>query len=114
LQCVRDTLKGKAVWSVDISQSTAEYEVSVDVHTGAILKIVTQPNSALQCTFISKASAEQIALKAVGGGSVIQAILEKNDNPPDWAVDVKATNGKEYEVKVNACNGKVIAIILGG
>jgi uncharacterized membrane protein YkoI len=29
-------------------------------------------------------------------------------------VDVMATNGNEYEVKVNAYTGKVIAIIPGG
>jgi uncharacterized membrane protein YkoI len=29
-------------------------------------------------------------------------------------VDVAHNNGSEYEVKVNACTGKVIAIIVGG
>jgi len=30
------------------------------------------------------------------------------------STDIHATNGKDYEVKVNARNGKVIAIIIGG
>jgi hypothetical protein len=30
------------------------------------------------------------------------------------SMDIHATNGKDYEVKVNARNGKVIAIIVGG
>jgi uncharacterized membrane protein YkoI len=34
---------GKKTWSVDISGSKHEYEVWVDAHTGAILKIITQP-----------------------------------------------------------------------
>ena len=29
-------------------------------------------------------------------------------------MDIHATNGKGYEVKVNARNGKLIAIIIGG
>ena len=44
---------------------------------------------------------------------MLLVVLEKNDNPPDWSVDVRATNGKEFEVKVNAYTGKVIAIIPG-
>jgi hypothetical protein len=30
------------------------------------------------------------------------------------SMDIHATTGKDYEVKVNARNGKVIAIIVGG
>ena len=29
-------------------------------------------------------------------------------------MDIHATNGKDYEVKANARDGKVIAIIIGG
>lgn len=74
-----------------------------------------QPSATLApCTYISQAKANSIALAAVGGGTVISSVLEKNDNPVDWSVNVKAKSGKEYEVKVNACTGKVIAIIVGG
>ena len=34
---------GKTTWSVDIVGSQHEYEVWVDAHTGAILRIITQP-----------------------------------------------------------------------
>jgi hypothetical protein len=51
---------------------------------------------------------------AVGGGKVLLIVLESNDNPPDWSVDVLATNGYEYEVKVNLYTRKVLAIIIGG
>lgn len=34
---------GRKIWSVDVVASTHEYEVWVDAHTGAILKIITQP-----------------------------------------------------------------------
>ena len=113
VQAQRDQWKGHQVWDITITKPGWEYEVFVDAHTGAVLKIIKHKNAASQ-KFISKAKAEQIALHAVGGGTVLLAVLEKNDNPPDWSVDVRATNGKEYEVKVNAYTGKVIAIIPGG
>lgn len=34
---------GKTTWSVDITGKTHDYEVWVDAHTGAILKIIVQP-----------------------------------------------------------------------
>jgi len=113
LQVTLDTNMGKKTWSVDILGTAHEYEVWVDAHTGAILKIITQP-LAMSCSFITKATAQKDALAAVGGGSVLFTILEKNDNPPVWSVDVLATKGGEYEVKVNACTGSIVAIIIGG
>ena len=113
VQAQRDEWKGHQIWDVTITQLGYEYDVYVDAHTGAVLKIIKQKNAAMQ-KFISKARAEQIALNAVGGGQVLLVLLERNDNPPDWSVDVMATNGNEYEVKVNAYTGKVIAIIPGG
>jgi len=117
LQAVLDTMgkTDRRVWSVDVLGSAHEYEVRIDAHTDAVLKVITQPLEALApCTFITKAKAERIALAAVGGGKVLLAVLEKTDNPPDWSVDVVKSNGSEYEVKVNACTGKVIRIIIGG
>ena len=112
VQAQRDQWQGYPIWEVAITQPGWEYDVYVDARTGAILKSIKLRNAS-SMKFISKAKAEQIALKAVGGGTVLLVVLEKNDNPPDWSVDVRATNGKEYEVKVNAYTGKVIAIIPG-
>ncbi len=65
-------------------------------------------------TYISMSKADSIALAAIGGGTVLSSVLEKGDTPVDWSVNLKNKSGKEYEVKVNACNGAVIAIIVGG
>jgi uncharacterized membrane protein YkoI len=114
LQAVMDTNLGKKTWSVDILDAAHEYEVWVDAHSGTILKIITQPLAATACSYISKSTAQKDALAAVRGGSVLFTILEKADVPPVWSVDVLATNGGEYEVKVNACSGSIVAIIIGG
>jgi uncharacterized membrane protein YkoI len=65
-------------------------------------------------TLISKQQAEQDALNAVDGGTITLVLKEKELGKIIWSVDVKATNGTEYEVKVNAYTGKVITIIVGG
>src|SRR5215471_3107212 len=115
IQAVLDTNMGRKTWSVDILGTAHEYEVWVDAHTGAILKIITQPLASMApCTFINKATAQKDALAAVGGGTVLSSVLEKTDNPPVWSVNVVSTKGSEYEVKVNACTGAIVAIIVGG
>jgi uncharacterized membrane protein YkoI len=115
VQAQRDQWKGYQIWDVTITQPGFEHEVYVNARGGAILKTTKVSDSAQAAAkYISKAKAEQIALNAVHGGKVLLVVLETNDNPPDWSVDVLATNGTEYEVKVNAYTGKVIAIIVGG
>jgi len=116
LQAALDSVgKNTRAWSVDILGTVHEYEVWVNATNGAIVKIITQPLASMApCTFITKAKAEQIALSAVGANMVLLAVLEKTDTPPDWSVDVVTSSGAEYEVKVNACTGKVITIIIGG
>ena len=115
LQSVLDNKLGKKTWSVDILDTENEHEVSVDAHSGTILKIVTQPLAALApCRFITKSIAEKHALAAVAGARVLSALLEKTDNPPVWSVNVVSAKGSEYEVKVNACTGAIVAVIVGG
>lgn len=114
VQVQRDQWKGYQIWDVTITKPGFEYEVFVNARNGAILHITKRIEGAQVQKYITKAQAEQIALKAVSGGKVLLIVLETNDNPPDWSVDVLATNGTEYEVKVNAYTGKVIAIIVGG
>jgi uncharacterized membrane protein YkoI len=102
------------IWSVDLSKPESETEVQLDAYTGQILKIITQPsNTAKTCTYLTKAKAEADALAAVGGGTVLLAVLETRDHPAVWSVDTANSRG-EFEVKVNACTGKIVAIVPGG
>ncbi len=110
-ELARDTERTQ--WVVDIKSSTAEHEVRLDAYSGAIMKVTTRMDAGNNCTFISKAQAKAIALAAVNANKVLRIRLEKNDNPVVWSVDVRTAAGKEYEVKVDACTGKVVAIIPG-
>jgi uncharacterized membrane protein YkoI len=114
VQAQRDQWKGYQIWDVTITQPGFEYEVFVNARSAAILNVTKRSEGAQAQKYISKAQAEQIALKAVDGGKVLLVVLETNDNPADWSVDVLATNGTEYEVKVNAHTGNVLTIIVGG
>lgn len=100
-------------WIVDINSSEAEHEIRIDAFSGAVMKITTQMNAANNCTFISKAKVKAIALAAVNANRVLRIRLEKNDSPVVWSVDVRTAAGREYEVKVDACTGNVVAIIPG-
>jgi uncharacterized membrane protein YkoI len=100
-------------WVVDINSTDAEHEVRLDAYSGAVLKITKQMKAATNCSFIPKAQAKAIALAAVNANKVLRIRLEKNDNPPVWSVDVRTAAGKEFEVKVDACTGQVVAIIPG-
>jgi len=107
-QAVKEKEAGKLIWSVDINGSSNEYEVWLDAHTGAILKIITQPPSGKK--LISKKQAEQIALKAVGGGTAVQAQLDEWKGYRIWDVTITKP-GYEFEVYVNAYSGAVLKIM---
>jgi hypothetical protein len=62
--------------------------------------------AALGC---SRQAAVAVALKAVGGGRVIQVVYEGGDRPPHWSIDIVGST-KEHEVWVNV-SCKVIKII---
>src|SRR5450759_1474451 len=64
---------------------------------------------ALQAATITKQRAESIALQAVGGGTVLQAVLEREDHFIHWSVDIVGS-ADEYEVWLST-RGKVLKII---
>src|SRR6516164_1240473 len=65
--------------------------------------------AAVQATTITKQRAEAIALQAVGGGTVVLAVLEREDAVIHWSVDITGST-EEYEVWVST-RGKVLRII---
>ena len=65
--------------------------------------------AALQAATITKQRAEAIALQAVGGGTVVLAVLERENGLIHWSVDITGS-AEEYEVWVST-HGKVLKII---
>jgi uncharacterized membrane protein YkoI len=68
-----------------------------------------EATAALQAATITKQRAEAIALQAVGGGTVLLAVLEREDGIVHWSVDITGST-EEYEVWVST-HGKVLKII---
>ena len=71
--------------------------------------IPVEATAALQAATITKQRAEAIALQAVGGGTVVLAVLEREDAVIHWSVDIPGPT-EEYEVWVGT-HGKVLRII---
>ncbi len=68
-----------------------------------------EATAALQAATITKQRAEAIALQAVGGGTVLLAVLEREDGTVHWSVDITGATD-EYEVWVST-HGKLLKII---
>ena len=62
-----------------------------------------------QAGVVSRSQAVAIALNAVGGGSVLAAVFEKQDHIPHWSIDIVGAK-YEYEVWVGV-TGNVLRII---
>jgi len=68
-----------------------------------------EATAALQAATITKQRAEAIAVQSVGGGTVVLAVLEREDGTIHWSVDITGS-AEEYEVWVST-RGKVLRII---
>ena len=68
-----------------------------------------EATAALQAATITKQRAEAIALQAVGGGTVMLAVLEREDGLVHWSIDITGST-EEYEVWVST-HGRVLKII---
>jgi len=99
---------GKIIWSVNVTGATNEFEVWIDAHDGAIRQILTQP-LAQEPGYINKQQAEQAALKAVGGGTVIQTQRDRWKGYHAWNVTITQPES-EYDVYVNARSAAVLTI----
>ena len=71
--------------------------------------IPAESMAAVQAVSITKARAEAIALQAVGGGTVVLALLERDNGSIHWSIDIVGSTA-EHEVWVST-TGKVIKII---
>ena len=71
--------------------------------------IPVEATAAVQAVSITKARAESIAQQAAGGGTVVLALLEREDGSVHWSIDIVSSTA-EHEVWVST-TGRVIKII---
>lgn len=108
---------GTLVWDITVKDAQgATHDVLVDATTGQIVTAKAEsegddneaPIDPAQAK-ITQAQAEQTALGAYPGGSVIKAKLDSENGTLVWDVEVKDSKGASHDVKVDATTGQVVA-----
>ncbi len=102
-------------YEIELVYDGSEYDVEINATTGEVTDIDQENKSDREYTnniefegeFISSEEALNIALDAVGGGTVDEWDLDKEDNEFDIEIDY---DGSEYEVEIHATTGKVIDV----
>ena len=106
---------GVKVYEVDVISGNFEYEITIHAETGDILEIEKErihpsgsgDGDGSGSSGITQAQAEEAALKAAGGGTVIKVKLDTDDGQKVYEVDI--LNGDyEYEVEVLASTGAIL------
>ena len=99
-------------YEIEIVHEGSEYDVEINAATGAV-KDFDQENESdddsddnvnSKGDYISSEEALNIALDAVGGGTVDEWELDKDDNEYDIEIDY---DGSEFEIEIHAISGKV-------
>lgn len=102
-------------YEIDLTYDGSEYDVEINATTGEVKDIDQDNKSGGEYTnnvefdgeYISSEEAVNIALDAVGGGTVDEWDLDKEDNEFEIEIDY---DGSEFEVEIHATSGKVIDV----
>lgn len=102
-------------YEIELAYDGSEYDVEINATTGEVTDVDQENTSGGEYTnnvefdgdYMSSEEALNIALEAVGGGTVDEWDLDKEDKEFDVEIDY---NGSEYEVEIHATTGKVIKV----
>jgi len=72
----------------------------------AVFAQVTQSSSLVQAAKISAERAEEIAIKRVGGGTIMEIDLERKNQQISYEVEIYH-EGQKYEIKIDATTGEI-------
>ncbi|QNO13289.1 PepSY domain-containing protein [Alkalicella caledoniensis] len=97
-------------YEIEIYFDGYEYELEIDAYTGEIKEFERQrdddySSSPTSRTTIGSDKAIAIALKRVGGGTVIEFKYDQDDG--EYEIEIKY-NGREYELEIDAYTGKIL------
>lgn len=79
---------------------------------GALATACIGTTTALAAPAVTKISiekAERIALERVPGGTIEKIEREHHLGKLVWEVDVRAADGREHEITIDAADGKIVA-----
>src|SRR5690625_204086 len=102
-------------YEIELDYDGSEYDIEINAATGEVTDIDQENESGGEYTnniefdgdYMSSEEALNIALDAVGGGTVDEWDLDKDDNEYDIEIDY---DGSEFEVEIHATSGKVIKV----
>lgn len=107
--------RGTTAWEVQLLSDQGEWEVSVDVLTGQIVKDEQEKShcSDDDCQWISQAKlnykqAIQHMHEAVPGGQIVELGFDDEDGRAVWEADILTDHSQKHEVTIDAETGKVL------
>ncbi|MCL1880418.1 MAG: PepSY domain-containing protein [Actinomycetia bacterium] len=98
---------GDVAWKTYVKYNGKTYRMYVEADGGGIDGFVAPAGASTSNGLISTASAKNVALKAVGGGSVTRTELERDDGRWEYEITVKH-NYRYHELVIDAKTGKVL------
>lgn len=108
-KCKLDVEHGRKVYEIEVTNGNKKYEMDVGVSDAKIynyeeetIKSTTKSSSGA----ITADAAKKIALKEVGGGTVMKCKLDREDGRQVYEIEIRY-NGGEYEIEVDAATGKI-------
>lgn len=106
--------KGLAVYEIEVKAADgSEWEFKCDKATGKIVEKEQELPSADHPAFaalkkIDEAEARKIALKTYPGTITEVEYEIESDGTPTYEFDIKMTDGRKMEVKIDAATGKIV------
>jgi len=106
--------KGKAIYEFDIQgKDGKEWEVEVNANTGKVIEENLEVADANDPAFKGKAKVSQDEAKktalAKHAGDVVESEFKiEVDGSPSYEFDIKAADGKEWEIEIDAVTGKIV------
>ncbi len=115
-----DTYQGQAVYDIHILHQNTLYDVKISKSTGSVVQTklsseqptapisrAPSPSGSQSSTSVSSNQAGQLAVKAVGGGSVMHISSDHYHNTPVWDVHVQYQN-QIWDVKISQATGSAV------
>ena len=109
LAALADTAKGKPIANVVVADAVVMQRLPAEVQSGSVpIKDDSDRNMAAKSKLSSNQAAD-IAVKAVPG-KVVETRLDKENGYLIWKVETIGEQGREVELKIDAGNGRLLAI----